>query len=119
MGYENYLKIKEWLRKRVRDTVEAIKEVYPEVEVYLVGSVAEGTFTANSDIDLLLIFPERPKARYRLPIYEAFFKRGLLPDYPIQLHLGDRKKLEEYKRLGKVIRLDAADRESKGGSEGG
>ncbi len=89
----------------VKKTVEVIKRVYPEVEVYLIGSVAEDKFTARSDIDLLLVFPYKPKFRYLVPVVEALMDEGILPNYPLQFHLGDKEKLKEYRRLGKVIRI--------------
>ncbi len=104
-GFENYLRIKEWKERMVEKTVKAIKRAYPEAEIYLVGSVARGDFTAKSDIDLLIILPFKPRFRDRLPIYDELYKDGILPKYPIQLHLGDKETLEQYKRLGKVIKL--------------
>lgn len=41
---------REWVPRVVR----AIKKLYPDAEVYLIGSVAEGLYTGASDVDLLV-----------------------------------------------------------------
>ncbi len=60
--------IGEWVRRRlsilqnwrdfVKKVVRIVKEVVPEAEVYVFGSVLESKVTGSSDIDILVVVPD-------------------------------------------------------------
>ena len=93
------------------------RRLYPGARVYLIGSVAEGTFTATSDLDILVVLPRDPGPRERLEakmrIMLAAFDEGLPLHYPVDLHVVGPEGFERYKRYARrMIPLD-------GGQAGG
>ena len=80
----------------------AAKALYPGARVYVIGSVAEGTFTAASDLDVLVALPWDPGPRERLRVKVEIllkaFDEGLPLHYPVDLHVTGPAGLEEYKR---------------------
>jgi len=51
--------VREW-RRWVPRVVRAVKELWPEAEVYLVGSTARGESIGSSDVDLLVVLESPP-----------------------------------------------------------
>ena len=95
--------LKEW-EKWVREIADAAKELIPEAEVYIIGSVARGDYVAGSDVDILVIsrkIPEKLSERGRV---KALIEERLnLPYYhPFEIHLVRLEEAEPYlKRTGK------------------
>jgi len=94
----------DWLPR----VVAAVKEAWPDAEVYLVGSVARGEATGASDVDILVVTANPPttpaeRARAKTEIEE----RAGLPDHnPLDIHYAKPHEKEEtlkraraYKRL--------------------
>ncbi len=103
------------LRDKWRDAARIVagvaKRLYPGSEVYVIGSVAEGTFTATSDLDILVVLPHDPSPRERLEaktrILLQAFDEGLPIHYPVDLHVVGPNGLREYKRYArKIIPVD-------------
>jgi predicted nucleotidyltransferase len=99
--------LREW-RKWILKVVDAIRQLYPDAEVYVVGSVAEGNYTAASDLDLLIATSNPP----RTPREEAEAKTRIeelanLPiHHPLEIHFTDRREKEKWlRRSRKTIRL--------------
>ena len=95
--------LKEW-EKWVRKIAGAIKELIPEAEVYVIGSVARGDYVAGSDVDILIVsrkIPEKLSERGRI---KALIEERLnLPYYhPFEIHLVRPEEAEPYlKRASK------------------
>jgi len=80
-------------------TGEAVSELYPEAEVYLLGGAAEGRLTALSDVDVAVVF-ERPlsleeRAEVASKIWEKIEERGVPPYYPLHLAVLSKSELEK------------------------
>ncbi|WP_440059597.1 nucleotidyltransferase domain-containing protein [Thermogladius sp. 4427co] len=85
--YRNYVEV----AKRVR---EIVSRYDPEAEVYVFGSVVRGSYTAGSDIDILVV-TKRFESRYDImvDVYKQI-------DAPIELHVVTRELFEKwYKRF--------------------
>jgi len=100
--------LKGW-RRHLKHLVEAVKKVEPRARVYLAGGAAEDRLTVLSDIDVLVVLPEKPgfneAARLRAAIWEEAENRGVPAYLPFQLHIIGREDLERYRRSSKLIRL--------------
>jgi predicted nucleotidyltransferase len=99
--------LREW-RKWIPRVVDVIKQLYPDAEIYIVGSVAEDNYIATSDLDLLIVTNNPP----RTPREEAEAKTKIeelanLPiHHPLEIHFTDRREKEKWlKRSRKTIRL--------------
>ena len=106
-----FYELRDTWREAARIVARAAKRLYPDARVYLIGSVAEGTFTATSDLDILVVLPRDPDPRERLEaktrILLAAFDDGLPLHYPLDLHVVGPKGFERYKRHAKrMIPLD-------------
>ena len=80
---------------------ESVLKVLPDSELYIIGSVAKGTYDSASDFDLLVVVNKELDRRQRVEllarIYEEFEKCGD-PRFPLEIHFakrGDEKKYEE------------------------
>lgn len=73
----------------VREVKEIIKEIDPEVQVYVFGSVVKGEYTTVSDIDVLVV---TKKIDMKYDIMVNVYKRI---DAPIELHVTSP---EQFKR---------------------
>ncbi|UXD21296.1 DNA polymerase III subunit beta [Ignicoccus pacificus DSM 13166] len=90
---------------------EAAKEVLGDTEVYVVGGIAEGRFTAASDLDILIVSDKVPstskKIWLKVEIREKAFQKGVPLDYPLNLHMYNKKDFKEVKEYyKKMIRVD-------------
>ena len=90
--------------------VEAVKRLYPKSRVYLIGSVAEGTYTSSSDIDILVIIPEGPKpvelSKIRFKLWEEAARLGIPWDNPINLLVVVEPQAKEFlSRTRRFIKL--------------
>ncbi len=89
--------VREW-RSWINKVVEVVKELFPDAEVYLIGSVAEGRAVGASDVDLLVVssrVPTRPReiAEVKVIIEE---KAGLPPYSPLEIHFALPEEKERY-----------------------
>ena len=67
---------------------EALKEYNLQGEIYFLGSVINGTYTAASDIDVAILLNEIPKERKEIEgkVLDYVINKGL-PDWiPIEFH---------------------------------
>ncbi|UXD21242.1 DNA polymerase [Ignicoccus pacificus DSM 13166] len=107
-----------WIRyhvehlKRWREVAEkffkAARDLYPESEVYVIGSVAEGRHTVTSDVDILICFPEGIDVRRakKKVILRAMDVYDVPWDYPFEVHAYTMSECEKVKRVsGKVVRI--------------
>jgi predicted nucleotidyltransferase len=99
--------LREW-RKWIPRVIDAIKQLYPDAEVYVIGSVAEDNYIAASDLDLLIVTNSPPQT----PREEAEAKTrieelaNLLIHHPLEIHFAGRVEKEKWlKSSRKAIRL--------------
>lgn len=95
---------KAWISK----VVNVIKELLPDAEIYVIGSVAEGNAIGLSDLDLLVVsnnIPLKPKETAQLKA--LIEEKAKLPLYhPLEIHLAKPKESKKYlKRSRKFIKL--------------
>jgi len=86
---EHYLKI----------IVEAIKDLDEKAEVYLFGSVVEGTYTLSSDIDVLVV-TDKPPEEVLVKLWESGVKD------PFEIHVVKKEMLDLYKRRSKLVKAE-------------
>ncbi len=97
--------LRRW-REYAEKVARAARELVPEARVYVIGSVAEGTYTVLSDIDILIVVP-RGKARRKLArdiLLHAIDNHGLPWDAPVELHVVEEGKEQPYLK-GRHIRI--------------
>ncbi len=98
--------LREW-RKWSQRIAIAAREVLGEVEVYVIGSIAEGKAIAASDLDILVVsqkIPDNPREQSRLKtLIEE--KAGLPFNHPVEIHLAKPSEKNSYLGRGKNIRL--------------
>jgi len=101
--------LRRW-RENAESIARAAKDVLGEdVEVYVIGGVAEGRTTVLSDIDILIVADILPKDRKRLYgdiLERAIDMYGLPWDAPVEPHITDKKRAEEYLKGGKHVKID-------------
>ncbi len=99
--------LRKW-RKWIPKVVETIKQLLPDAEIYIIGSIAREEAIAASDLDLLVIsqkIPEKPLERAKL--VATIEERAKLPLYhPVEFHLIKPKDKQAYlKRNPEHIKL--------------
>ncbi|NPA84703.1 MAG: nucleotidyltransferase domain-containing protein [Crenarchaeota archaeon] len=83
------LLVSKW-RDVAEEVAKACAELCGDCEVYVIGSVARGTATALSDLDVLIVLPENCNAR---EIKKKLLRKVIwrIPfDYPLNLHAAVR-----------------------------
>ncbi len=107
--------VSEW-RRYVRIVAQAASRVVPNAELYLTGGVAEGRLTILSDVDILVVLPEKPgfdqAIDIRVRLLEEAERLGLPLYAPIEIHVIGEEELSRYAKKGKLVKL------SKSGAEG-
>ncbi len=86
------------LDKYLRIIKDTVRELDQEAEVYLIGSVAEGTYTLSSDIDVLIITRQNPGV-----ILKRLWEVGIRD--PFEVHVRTPDKLKYYSRLSKIVKV--------------
>ncbi|UXD21799.1 DNA polymerase [Ignicoccus pacificus DSM 13166] len=93
-------------REIVPKIAEILKEIIPDAEIYLVGSVARGDYDAWSDVDILIVTPReltrKERIEIRAKLWEEMERRGLPWYFPWELHFvkkGEEGRYPERKRL--------------------
>ncbi len=109
LGLERLRKLARW-KDYAWYIVEAARRLYPESRVYLVGSVAEGTYTSSSDIDVLVVVPGSPGpdelAKARLRLWDEAARLGIPWDNPVNLLVVGEHQAEEFlSRTRKHVKL--------------
>lgn len=79
--------------------VAAIVNVGPVEEVYLFGSAASGKMTDQSDIDLLVVCPDRESIR---PMQKKLRNLPRLTQFPVDLVWIDRDAFDHKKSIGGI-----------------
>ncbi|MEM2007479.1 MAG: nucleotidyltransferase domain-containing protein [Sulfolobales archaeon] len=87
------------LKHYLKVAVEAVKELDEDAEVYLFGSVAEGTYTLSSDVDVLVV-TDRPPEEVLVKLWE----RGIKD--PFEVHVVKREMLDLYKRRSELVKVE-------------
>ncbi|MEM3569479.1 MAG: nucleotidyltransferase domain-containing protein [Candidatus Jordarchaeales archaeon] len=69
-------------------------EIVPKVKVCVICGVVEDRTTIYSDIDILIVLPEKVEKKnlYVKILTKAMDKYGLPLDAPVELHITTRKK---------------------------
>ncbi|MCX8201449.1 MAG: nucleotidyltransferase domain-containing protein [Candidatus Caldarchaeum sp.] len=80
---------------KIKQTVEAVDQ---KAEIYLFGSVAEGTHTYSSDIDILVVTRIEPAA-----IHAELWKAGITT--PFEIHVQPPEKAKQYLSNTKAKRI--------------
>lgn len=85
------------------------KEVLGDCEIYVFGSVAEGTWTGGSDVDILIVCSKRIKSNKERGELKALIEeKACLPLFhPFEIHLVSKKEAKWYWRhIKKYIKVD-------------
>ncbi|MDW7978480.1 MAG: nucleotidyltransferase domain-containing protein [Candidatus Caldarchaeum sp.] len=69
------------LDKHLETVKQVVKTVDPGAEVYLFGSVLEGTHTLSSDVDILVATDANPAV-----VHAELWKAGIKPTFEIHVH---------------------------------
>jgi len=100
--------LRRW-REYAESIARAARDILGEdVKVYVIGGVAEERTTIFSDIDILIVANELPRDRkglYGDILGRAIDVYGLPWDAPVELHITDKKRAEEYLKRGKCVRI--------------
>jgi len=93
--------LRRW-REYAEKVAKAARVVAGDVEVYVIGGVAEGRTTVLSDIDVLIVVKrisaEEKKTLYVEILEKAIDEYGLPWDAPVELHIIDEDGAREYLR---------------------
>ncbi len=100
--------LKEW-RTWVRRIADVVKELIPNAEVYVIGSVVRGDYVGGSDVDVVVVsssIPEDIAKRARIKV--LIEERLKLPYYhPFEIHVLKPEEVSTYLRraCGYVVKL--------------
>jgi len=99
-------------RKWAKKIANEVKEVLPDAEIYVIGSVVRGDYTGGSDVDVLIISSQAPqKARERSRLKIIIEERLDLPYYhPFELHVLKPEEAGLYLRRAKdyVVKINGS-----------
>ena len=99
------LLLREW-RRIIYSVVKAVKKLYPEAEVYLIGGVAENRITIESDVDIAIVFKSSLSRDSRIGILTRIWDEidGTVPMYyPLEIHV---LSINEFMKIkGRKIKL--------------
>ena len=102
--------LRRW-REYAESICRAARDILGEnVEVYVIGGVAEERTTVLSDIDILIVASELPRDRkglYGEILGRAIDVYGLPWDAPVELHITDKKRAKEYLKGGEYVKIIA------------
>ncbi len=91
MGYE---KLKPSLRHTLKELKNCICSEFPNSKLILFGSVVRGETGPESDVDVLIILPEEPRAEDRSRIVRQVFEINLHYDTNISVIIVGRENWE-------------------------
>ncbi|MEM1915992.1 MAG: nucleotidyltransferase domain-containing protein [Ignisphaera sp.] len=87
------------IRHYLKIIVETVKELDREAEVYLFGSIVEGTYTLSSDIDVLIVTDHHPEN-----LLVKLWERGIKD--PFEIHIIKRDILDLYRKRSKLMKIE-------------
>lgn len=97
--------LRRW-REIANKVTEAVKRLYPQAEVYLIGGIAENRATINSDVDIAIVFKEPLDRSRRIGILThiwEFIESEVPMYYPLEIHILEAK---EFGRIrGRKVKL--------------
>ena len=97
-------------RRLAEIIAEAVRELRPDAEVYVVGGAAEGRLTILSDIDVVVVLPCEPSYEEAIDligkIFEEAEKRGLPVHAPVELHIVGPRGMERLLRRSKAVKIN-------------
>ena len=91
---EVFTKLEKWLEL----IASVVKQLDPEAEVYLFGSVAEGRYNLSSDIDVLVVTEEEPPR-----VIAELVKRGV--GDPFEIHVVRQRYVQTYAERSRLVRV--------------
>ena len=102
--------LRRW-REYAEKIAKAAESVLGDVEVYVIGGVAEERTTVLSDIDILIVAKhidaEEKKTLYVDILEKAIDEYELPWDAPVELHIVDERESEEYLKLSRrAVRIN-------------
>ena len=77
---------------------KVVKNIDPQAEIYLFGSVAEGNYILSSDIDILII---ADKSREK--ILTELWRNGISD--PFEIHIYTAEYLDLFKKRAKLVKI--------------
>ena len=93
-------------RRLVAKAARVVKQLYPEAQIYLTGSVVRGDYIAASDVDLVIVLDHEPTMREAAEVIARVWEAlDLPPSHPLELHVVGPKGLEKYRRRGPLHRV--------------
>ena len=91
---EVFTKLEKWLEL----IAGVVKQLDPEAEVYLFGSVAEGRYNLSSDIDVLVVTEEEPPR-----VIAELVRRGV--GDPFEIHVVRQRYVKAYAERSRLVRV--------------
>ncbi|MFB6265106.1 MAG: nucleotidyltransferase domain-containing protein [Bradymonadaceae bacterium] len=88
---------------------EELRAAPPGLRVFLFGSVAEGTYTPASDVDLLIYSPEMPDRQSERAELAALLTDLLGYAHPFEFHFVDDEGLAWYRRFADLEEVERAE----------
>jgi len=86
------------LPKYLRIIAETVKQLDPNAEAYLFGSVAEGRSLVSSDIDVLIVTNLKPET-----VIAELWSKGI--EDPFEVHVIPPKQLRLYRNRAKLVKI--------------
>ncbi len=98
--------VREW-KVYVERIARAAKELMPDAEIYVFGSVVKGEATGGSDVDVLIKSSNLPRSNLeRAEIKVKIEEMAGLPAYhPFEIHLADDEEMVWYSRIRELKRI--------------
>ncbi|MBB5255089.1 nucleotidyltransferase domain-containing protein [Sulfurisphaera ohwakuensis] len=99
--------LRRW-REYAEKVAKAVRDLEPNVEVYVIGGVAEDRITVLSDIDILIVVKRKLNNKERKTLREEILLRAMdayeLPfDAPVEIHLEDEDEAKRFFELSKKV----------------
>ena len=92
------LNLPEKIKKRLEQAVKTIRSLVPNAEILLFGSLTQGDWLEESDIDLIIISDNFKETNYITRVYtlkKALWEKGLTRIHIIPLTKKDSRKEEK------------------------
>ncbi|MEM2523123.1 MAG: nucleotidyltransferase domain-containing protein [Candidatus Bathyarchaeia archaeon] len=86
------------LHEKLETIKRVVKKLDPQAQIYLFGSVAEGTYTYSSDIDILVV-TRLPPAEVHAELWKAQIGE------PFEIHVQTPEKVELYRAKTKLVEI--------------
>lgn len=86
------------LNHYLRIIKDIVLRIDPNAEVFLFGSVAEGTYTYSSDVDVLIV-----TGANSAEVLRALWEAGIKD--PFEIHVQTPERAEEYRRRAKLVKI--------------